>query len=152
MLFGLLALLELFVLNFRGKILACLLAVLVFGVAERFFCVGRLKRIADKVAAKNAADSKDTYRHLTAELDYEEGDDPMRSEFSFVNGGDTPIIVTDICAFPRTEDVFIKASAFCMYGKGESHRIRDGGDGQTSPFLEQLFSGIRFACADFKVS
>lgn len=154
--FGLLALLELFVLSLRRKVITCLLALLAFGIAERFSYLAQSKRIADKVAAKNAADSKDTYRHLTGELDYQESDDPMRSEFAFVNGGDTPIIVTDICAFPRSfhaaEDVVFKTYAFCMYGRGESHRIRDGGDGQTSPFLEQLLGGVKFACADLTVS
>jgi hypothetical protein len=155
-LFGLLAVLKGFPLSRKGVVIAVVVFAIVFFGIDTSWHHQIAARAAMELAKQQALERKDTVRHLAGEMDYEEGDDPMRSEFSFVNGGDSPIIVTDVCAFPRTfsaaEDVFIKASAFCMYAKGESHRIRDGGDGQTSPFLEQLFAGIRFACADFTVS
>ncbi len=74
-------------------------------------------------------DRKDIFRHLKGEMNYQLDDDPMRFEFSYVNGADLPIVITDICAlskgFNAAEEIYFPGAHLCMYSLDESHRIRD---------------------------
>jgi len=153
--FGLLAVLKGFSLGKQRKGIAIFVFVMLFVGIDLSWHHQIVDRANASRLKQEALDRKDTARHLKAEMDYQQDDDPMRSEFSYVNGGDSPIVVTDICAlskaFNAAEEIYLPGN-LCMYSLGESHHIRDGGDGQTEPFLERLFSGIRFVCADVTVS
>jgi hypothetical protein len=157
-LFGSLTLLELFTLGLRGKISLGLAALLVFGIADFASYQGRRQRIADKLVLERAAARKDTYRLLSGSMELTEGDDPIRSVFAYVNGGDTPIVVTNICGLTKSLNLanynFMPHSSFCMFPEGEQHRIRDGGDGQVDLLLSRTLNlGItQIACADITVT
>jgi|ERR1017187_540383 hypothetical protein len=150
-----LALMELFMFNQRRTVYLVIVAVMAFGLAEMKSYKDQQHRVEQRVAAELAAQSKDTYRFLTASMDLVEGDDPIRSVFAYANGGNAPIIVTDICAFTRSLNLannnFMPHARFCMFPSGEVHRLRDGADGQENLLFGRNIQA-QIACADLTVT
>jgi hypothetical protein len=107
------------------------------------------KKIERAIEQRNS-----TYTALTATLNLSTGDDPLRTYFAFVNGGQAVIIVTDICAYPRSlylaNNIYFRQSKFCAWARGESHRIGPGGDGGSSTLFSVL-GGFELSCADLTI-
>jgi hypothetical protein len=157
-LFGLLAVLKGFPLSKVGTVVTIVLFIAVFIAVDCSWRHQISVRAKDKLQLQQSQDRKEVYKELTANMDYAEGDDPTRSEFQFVNGGSTPIVVTDVCTWTESLDIGdrngIDRSRLCLYSDGETHHIRDGGDGQVQPFLSGLI-GVpagQLTCADLTVT
>jgi hypothetical protein len=148
--FVFLAFLEFVEFGQKGKLISILVTLLIFGTADAISYFARRHRLAEKLAKLQSAERKDTYRLLSATMEYEAGDDPLRSVFGYINGGDNSIVVTDVCAHSNAliaeNGVQFPNDHFCMFARGEKHTIRDGGDGQSDPFLSRLMK-VRLACA-----
>ncbi len=135
----------------KKKIIILISAIALFCACDYWWHIQRKTKEAELKAQTEASQRKDTYQFLTSFMSYEQGDDPLRSTFSYINGGNTDIIVTNVCA--HTTDLILGQAAglqnghICMFSEGETHLIHAGGDGQSRPFLSGAIGG-RMSCAD----
>ncbi len=126
----------------RGKIISGMVALLLFCATDYGWYHQRLT-VSRAAILKSQIDERDKVRRLlTAQMEYDMGDNPIHSVFAYENGSDSEIVVDQIGAIIKTISFGDKVTF------GENHLAVNSnksplgaeGDGQSYPFLESFFS------------
>jgi hypothetical protein len=142
--FALLALWGYFSWKNTGRIASAICFLLLFSVMD-YSWYQRMKKVAaTEVEKAQELDRKEAFQSLTAQMEYEIGDDPVLAAFSYSNGSSLPILVDEVEAesrgllFGRYGRVSLNGNRFYVAKTGE--RLEPGGDGVADEFLQHFFA------------
>jgi len=157
--FLLLAVWESFEWKTNVKVIAAVCSLIVFVCLDGVWHMQRLTQERRKIQELQQAKLRETYKLLTAQMDYSPQDDPISAVFKYFNGGEEPITVTGMSFISNT----LRFGRFDIGGdhffvNSHSVVVDIGGNGHSEPVISHWFMHkIRleptppFTCADIQI-